>query len=65
MTEETQPFLNFLRERREAIKEGWGIGAPLDDTAQSIAIVYGDIMDLDYERDVRPHYEEEEKTNAE
>jgi hypothetical protein len=75
----TQPFLKFLHDVREEAKETWASGHQMSDDDRieakvygdllrlewDSAIVYGDIMDLDYERDVRPHYEEEEKTNAE
>jgi hypothetical protein len=53
----TGPFLAHLHRVRERIKEDWGSGSPVDEVAHAIAIVYGDILDLDYERDVRPHYE--------
>lgn len=53
---ETADFLAFLQEVREDLKERWAGGETLGDAEHAIAIVYGDIIGLDYERDVQPFY---------
>ena len=57
----TGPFLKHLHAVRERLKEQWALGVPLGDKAHAIAMVYGDILDLEYERDIAPEYEVEGK----
>lgn len=54
---ETAEFLEFIAEVREDLKERWASGELLDDKDHAIAIVYGDILALDYDRDVKAFYE--------
>jgi hypothetical protein len=53
----TKPFLEFLRAVREDLKERWAEGQEMEPTDHAIAIVYGDIIGLEYDRDIRPFYE--------
>jgi len=43
------------------MKEKWAAGAEISDKDHAIAIVYGDIIDLDYDRDIAPIYETDEE----
>jgi hypothetical protein len=75
----TQPFLKFLHDVREEAKETWASGHQMSDDDRIEAKVYGDLLRLEWDSDdfnaatvapfyaheARPHYEEEEKTNAE
>lgn len=45
--------------------EQWASGEVLPPEYQAIAQAYGDIIDLNYDRDVRPFYEEEESNVSE
>ena len=55
----TQGFLRFLAEVREDLKARWANGEEMTPHQQSMAQTYGDIVDMNYERDVVPFYEDE------
>lgn len=58
---ETKQFLAFLKERRETLKEAWADGeAEMNPNDHAMAMVFGDIINLNYEGDVAPYYEDEE-----
>jgi len=44
----TKEFFKFLSDKREDLKETWAKGQPIDDKAHAIAMVYGDILDLEF-----------------
>ena len=63
---ETKQFFAYLNERRNALMEAWAEGQEMPAQAQSLAITYTDIIDLDYDRDIEPFYAtEEEEDDAE
>lgn len=49
-------FFQFLRDRREDLKEQWANGAPLTEVEQALAATYGDILILNWEEDVAAFY---------
>ena len=51
----TQPFLKYLNDAREALKERWAQGAEISDKDHAIAMVYGDIADLEW-KDIAQFY---------
>lgn len=57
----TGPFLRHLEQVREQLKERWAQGEDLSPTDHAIAMVYGDVIDLDYERDIAPFYEDDDE----
>ena len=57
----TKHFLAFLRERRDELAARWADGEEMTPHEQSMAQVFGDLIDMDYERDVAPTYEEAER----
>lgn len=62
---ETKKFLAFLREVREDLKERWADGEHMDADKHAIAMVYGDIIGLDWDRDVASFYKIEVDENGE
>ncbi|MGB1214601.1 MAG: hypothetical protein ACPG4X_14650 [Pikeienuella sp.] len=60
----TKPFLAFLNEVREDLKERWASGEPLTKDEHAVAMVYGDVVKLEW-ADVAAFYgkEDEEKDN--
>ena len=58
----TKTFFAHLKAVRADLAEQWASGAQMDETDRSIAMVYGDIVDLNYEMDIVPFYETEEST---
>lgn len=63
--EANKPFFAFLTMVREGLKEAWAEGQPITDKDHAIAIVYGDILALNYERDVKPYYERTDEDEQE
>ncbi len=57
---ETEEFLAFLGDVRESLKNRWADGDTLNDADHAVAMVYGDIVNLNYDESVRPFYHEEE-----
>ncbi len=55
---ETQGFLRFLAERRADLQARWADGEEMTPHDQSMAQTYGDIIDLNYEADIKPIYVE-------
>ena len=57
---ETKQFLAFLQERRDQLAARWADGEEMTAHEQSMAQVYSDLTDLNYDRDVLASYEEAE-----
>ena len=57
----TRSYRRFLLDWRNDIKEAWAAGERLPDNAQAMAMVLGDLANLEWNRDVVPVYETEEK----
>ncbi len=53
----TAGFLRHLTEVREILKENWAqADSPASEPDRAMAITYGDIVGLEYERDIAPFY---------
>jgi len=57
---ETQAFLKWLGEAREVLKDAWAEGAEMSPKNHMRAVVYGELIDLKYRRDILGEDEEEE-----
>ena len=58
---DTRKAKQFMRDWRENLKEAWSEGRDVGTHGQAMAQVLGDLIDLEWERDVIPVYEEPEK----
>jgi|TARA_R100001530_G_scaffold413_3_gene634 hypothetical protein len=55
------PFMIFLHDQVEGLKTLWALGQPMAEADQSRAQTLGDLLDLEWERDILSFYKEEDK----
>ena len=58
---QSKAFLAYLRERRDELAADWADGKAMTAHEQSMAQVFGDIAGFEYDRDIAPSYEKQEK----
>lgn len=61
----SRPFFEFLALRRHQLTEAWAAGVEMTPHHQSMCQLFGDLLDLDYQRDIAPYYEESEEDDGE
>jgi|TARA_R100000501_G_C2570193_1_gene77337 hypothetical protein len=59
------PFMKYMGQYLDYMKTSWASGMVLSEADQGRAQTLGDLIDLQWERDILPFYEEDEDEGSE